>query len=231
MGRVQLWHQIPFARLGDNVFMEYIKTENGFDSLPNKNVDFGGGLGIPYHPEEDPLDLEAYKNTVIIPFKELVEKGGFANPNLKIEPGRFLSAEASIILAQINTVKDNGFKKFAGVNAGFNTLIRPTMYGSYHHIVKCNNENNKNLVTYDVAGPICESGDILGRERQLSELKEGEYLAILDAGAYGFTMSSPYNSRPRAAEILISEEKTFKIREAESYDDILKHQIIPDHLK
>ncbi|MHA1468239.1 MAG: diaminopimelate decarboxylase, partial [Promethearchaeota archaeon] len=181
-------------------------------------VDFGGGL-------------EAYKNTVIIPFKDLVEKGGFANLNLKIEPGRFLSAEASIILTQINTVKDNGFKKFAGVNAGFNTLIRPTMYGSYHHIVKCNNGDNKDLVTYDVAGPICESGDILGKERQLPELKEGDYLAILDAGAYGFTMSSPYNSRPRAAEILISGGKAFKIREAESYDDILKHQIIPDHLK
>ena len=194
-------------------------------------VDFGGGLGIPYRPEEDPLDLEAYKNTVIIPFKELVEKGGFTNPNLKIEPGRFLSAEASIILAQINTVKDNGFKKFAGVNAGFNTLIRPTMYGSYHHIVKCNNGDNKNLVTYDVAGPICESGDILGRQRQLPELNEGDFLAILDAGAYGFTMSSPYNSRPRPAEILINNGDTYLIREAETYDDLLNHQNLPNHLK
>jgi len=194
-------------------------------------VDFGGGLGIPYRPEEDPLDLEAYKNTVIIPFNEMVEKSGFDCPNLKIEPGRYLSAEASIILTQINTIKDNGFKKFAGVNAGFNTLIRPTMYGSYHHIVKCDSDDKTNLVTYDIAGPICESGDILGKERQLPELKEGDYLAILDTGAYGFTMSSPYNSRPRPAEILINNGNTYLIREAEIYDDLLNRQKIPYHLK
>jgi len=194
-------------------------------------VDFGGGLGIPYRPEEDPLDLDIYKDIVVGSFKELVEKGDFGEPTFKIEPGRFLSAEASIILAQINTVKDNGFKKFAGLDAGFNTLIRPTMYGSYHHIIPCYMSEERDKVVYDVAGPICESGDILGRERELPELKEEEYLAILDAGAYGFTMSSPYNSRPRAAEILINDGKMIKIREAETYDDILKHQTIADHLK
>lgn len=194
-------------------------------------VDFGGGLGIPYRPEEDPLDLDLYKNIVVKRFKEMVEKGELGEPIFKIEPGRYLSAEASIILAQINTIKNNGYKMFAGLNAGFNTLIRPTMYGSYHHIIKCEEKNHGKLVKYDITGPICESGDILGKERELPELKEEEFLAILDAGAYGFTMSSPYNSRPRPAEILINNGTSHIIREAETYNDLLNHQIIPNHLK
>ena len=87
------------------------------------------------------------------------------------------------------------------------------------------------MTTYDVAGPICESGDILGKKRELPQLLEGDYLAILDAGAYGLTMSSPYNSRPRPAEVLVNEGKDYLVREAESLDDLLRHQVIPDHLK
>ncbi|MFX1312945.1 MAG: diaminopimelate decarboxylase family protein, partial [Promethearchaeota archaeon] len=132
---------------------------------------------------------------------------------------------------QINTIKDNGYKLFAGVDAGFNTLIRPTMYGSYHHIMKCTKDEKDNILKYDIAGPICESGDILGKERELTKLKEGDYLAILDTGAYGYSMSSNYNSRPRPAEILMSNGHIFKIREAENYEDLLKSQIIPEHLK
>lgn len=194
-------------------------------------VDFGGGLGIPYRPEESPLDLEIYRDVVIQPFKELVAEGNVGEPTFKIEPGRYLVAESSIILAQVNTIKNNGYKLFAGVNAGFNTLIRPTMYGSYHHIIPCNKKSKEDKLKYDIAGPICESGDILGRERLSPELKEGDILAILDTGAYGFTMSSPYNSRPRPAEILINNGTPYTIREAESYDDLLKLQTIPDHLK
>ncbi|MHA1438763.1 MAG: diaminopimelate decarboxylase [Promethearchaeota archaeon] len=194
-------------------------------------VDFGGGLGIPYRPEENPLDLEAYKRIVVKRFKNLVEKGTIGEPVLKIEPGRYLSAEASILLTQINTIKFNGYKWFAGVDAGFNTLIRPVLYGSYHHIIPCVIDEGRKKIVYDIAGPICESGDILGKERELHTLKEEDYLAILDTGAYGFTMSSSYNSRPRPAEILVNQGKIFKIREAETYDDLLRQQIIPDHLK
>jgi len=194
-------------------------------------VDFGGGLGIPYKPDQDPLDLEIYKDIVVGRFKKLVEMADLGEPLLKIEPGRFLVGEASIILAQINTIKDNGYKLFAGVDAGFNTLIRPTMYGSYHHIIPCTRDVSKPIKKYDIAGPICESGDILGKERELRELSEEEYLAILDAGAYGFTMSSPYNSRPRPSEILIKDGKSYKIRKAESFEDLLRLQIIPEHLK
>ncbi|MFW9896733.1 MAG: diaminopimelate decarboxylase, partial [Candidatus Thorarchaeota archaeon] len=194
-------------------------------------IDFGGGLGIPYRPEEEPLDLGIYKDVVVEKFKNLTEREDFGEPRFIIEPGRYLSAESSIILAQINTVKDNGYKKFVGINAGFNTLIRPTMYGSYHHIIPCLENKERDMTKYDVVGPICESGDIIGKERLLTELKEEEYLAILDAGAYGFVMSSFYNSRPRPAEILINNGKTFKIREEETYEDLFRNQILPEHLK
>ncbi|MFW9825964.1 MAG: diaminopimelate decarboxylase [Candidatus Thorarchaeota archaeon] len=194
-------------------------------------VDFGGGLGIPYRPEEEPLNLEIYTDVVIKRFRSMVEKGDLGEPRLIIEPGRYLSAEASIILTQINTIKDNGYKMFAGIDAGFNTLIRPTMYGSYHHIIPCREEKERSMIKYDVVGPICESGDVIGKERELPELREGEYLAILDTGAYGFSMSNPYNSRPRPAEILIARGQTFEIRERETFYDLIKHQKIPDHLK
>ncbi len=194
-------------------------------------VDFGGGLGIPYHPEQDPIDLNIYSEIVFTRFKEIVEKGEIGEPFLFIEPGRYISAESSIILTQINTIKDNGYKLFAGLDAGFNTLIRPTLYGSYHHIIVCNQRNKEKILKYDIVGPICESGDILGKERDLPELNEGDYLAILDAGAYGFTMSSSYNSRPRPAELLINDGNIFKIRNEETFDDLIRNQIVPDYLK
>ena len=194
-------------------------------------VDFGGGLGIPYHPETDPLDLNRYSDIVIKKFKENIENGEIGEPYIFIEPGRYISAESNILLTQVNTIKDNGFKLFAGIDAGFNTLIRPTLYGSYHHIIVCDERDKEENSKYDIVGPICESGDIFGKERVLPELSEGDYLTILDAGAYGFTMSSPYNSRPRPAEILINDGNTFKIREEETYDDLLKNQIVPDYLK
>jgi diaminopimelate decarboxylase len=194
-------------------------------------IDFGGGLGIPYRPEEDPLNLESYKNLVIKPFINLVKTEGLGEPLFKIEPGRYLSAESTILLTQINTIKDNGFKLFAGVNAGFNTLIRPTLYNSYHHIIPCDLKGKEQYKEYDIVGPICESGDVLGKERKLKELKEEDYLAILDAGAYGFVMSSPYNSRPRPAEVLINNKEIYEIRRAETFDDLLNAQKIPEHLK
>ena len=194
-------------------------------------IDFGGGLGIPYLPSEEPLDFNIYRDVVIKPFKKLIISEDIGKPIFKIEPGRYLTAESSILLTQINTIKNNGYKLFAGVDAGFNTLLRPTLYNSYHHIISCNKKSRESTLTYDITGPICESGDILGKNRELNKLEEKDILAVLDVGAYGFTMSSSYNSRPRSSEFLINDGKIFKIREKESLDDLLKLQIIPDHLK
>jgi len=194
-------------------------------------VDFGGGFGIPYHPNEEPFNFDLYKELVLIPFIDLIENGYIGQPVLKIEPGRFLTAESTILATKINTIKDNGYKRFVGVDAGFNTLIRPVLYGSYHHIIPCFRSETAKTMKYDIAGPICESGDILGKDREIFELNEGDILAILDTGAYGYTMSSCYNSRPRAAEVLLSNGKSYIIREAETYEDLLQNQKVPDHLK
>jgi diaminopimelate decarboxylase len=194
-------------------------------------IDFGGGIGIPYRPSEDPFNLTLYSDIVLKPCIDLIRNNEIGTPVLKIEPGRFLTAESTILVTQINTIKDNGYKNFAGVDAGFNTLIRPTLYGSYHHIIPCIKREKEKTEIYDIVGPICESGDILGRNRETVELKEGDFLAVLDAGAYGFVMSSCYNSRPRAAEILLSNGKPYEIRSAETYDDLIMKQTIPDHLK
>ena len=212
-------------------FLSIIKDLNRSLNIKFEFIDFGGGLGIPYRPTENPLDLEVYKDVVIKKFKKTVKTENIGEPFLFIEPGRFISAEASILLAQINTIKDNGYKRFAGVNAGFNTLIRPTMYGSYHHILVCDKASKEKSLEYDITGPICESGDVLGKARILPKLNEGDFLAIIDAGAYGFTMSSRYNDRPKPAEILINNGESYLVREAETYDDLFRHQKIPDHLK
>ena len=214
-----------------NKFIGIIKKIIEILDIKFEFIDFGGGLGISYRPEEEPLDLNKYREVVIDPFKNLVKSEKISEPVFKIEPGRYLTAESSILLTQINTVKNNGHKLFAGVDAGFNTLLRPTLYNSYHHIISCNIKGREKTLTYDVTGPICESGDILGKNRELKKLEEKDILAILDVGAYGFTMSSTYNSRPRPSEILINNGKIHKIREAESLDDLLKLQKIPDHLK
>ncbi len=212
-------------------FLEIINKISKSLGIQFEFVDFGGGIGIPYHPEENTIDLKKYSEIILNRFKEMVEKGEIGDPFLFIEPGRYISSESGIILTQINTIKNNGFKLFAGIDAGFNTLIRPALYGSYHHIIACKEKNNEKILKYDIVGPICESGDVLGKEREIPELEEGDYLAILDAGAYGYTMSSPYNSRPRSAEFLINKGNVHKIRNNETFDDLIRDQAIPDHLK
>jgi diaminopimelate decarboxylase len=194
-------------------------------------VDFGGGFGIPYSPDEEPFNFDLYKELVLSPFISLIERNDIGTPTIKIEPGRFLTAESTILVTQINTIKDNGYKRFAGVDAGFNTLIRPMLYGSYHHVIPCIKKKKNKLFKYDVVGPICESGDVLAKNREMEELNERDVLVILDAGAYGYTMSSCYNARPRAAEILLANKKSYLIRKAETYDDLLQAQKVPDYLK
>jgi diaminopimelate decarboxylase len=132
----------------------------------------------------------------------------------------------------VNTVKTTPFKKFVGVDAGFNTLIRPTMYGSYHHMLVANKLGSpKEEETYDVVGPICESGDALALDRRLPKIEEGDLLAVLNAGAYGFAMSSQYNARPRAAEVLVKNGKYTLVRERETFDDLLSGQRVAEWLK
>jgi len=188
-------------------------------------IDIGGGFGVPYKPENKDLDLKEFSEKIVAPFKSKVKEYGLGKPFLCVEPGRYLVSDASILLTTVNTIKTTPSKKFVGVDAGFNTLIRPTMYGSYHPILVANKVSKAvDKETYDVVGPICESGDALARDRNLPHIKEGDLLAVLNVGAYGFSMSSQYNSRPRAAEVIIRQGKAVLARKRENLDDLINSQ-------
>jgi diaminopimelate decarboxylase len=187
-------------------------------------VDMGGGLGVPYKPEENELDLCVFSKRILSLFKKRIVEYNLGTPFFCLEPGRYLVSDASILLTSVNTLKVTPFKKFIGVDAGFNTLVRPSMYGSYHHVLVANKLTSPKKEIYDVVGPICESGDVLARDRRLPKIEEGDLLAILNAGAYGFAMSSQYNSRPRAAEVMIKNRKCLLVRKRETFESLVSNQ-------
>jgi len=187
-------------------------------------IDLGGGLGVPYQPSDKALDLSDFVSKVVLLFKSKVKEYRLGKPFLCIEPGRYLVCDASILLTTVNTVKVAPHRKFIGVDSGFNTLVRPIMYGSYHQVLVADKLNAKHTEVFDVVGPICESGDVLAKDRELPLVAEGDVLAILNAGAYGFSMSSQYNSRPRAAEVMIRQGKPVLVREREQFQDLLTSQ-------
>jgi diaminopimelate decarboxylase len=187
-------------------------------------IDIGGGFGVPYHPNDKAFDLPEFVSKVISLFKSKVKEYKLGKPFLCIEPGRYIICDASILLTTVNTIKITSTRKFVGVDSGFNTLARPAIYGSYHHILVANKLNSKKTQVFDVVGPLCESGDILAKERELPPIVEGDILAILNAGAYGFSMSSQYNSRPRAAEVMIRQGKPVLVRDREQFQDLLTSQ-------
>ncbi|MBM4400937.1 MAG: hypothetical protein FJ045_03195 [Crenarchaeota archaeon] len=187
-------------------------------------VDMGGGLGVSYKPEDKELDLALFSEEVLSLFKSRIDEYNLGEPFFCVEPGRYLVCDASILLTAVNTVKVTPFKKFVGIDAGFNTLVRPTMYGSYHQVLVANNLDAPEKETYDVVGPICESGDALAKDRRLPKIQEGDLLAVLNAGAYGYAMSSQYNARPRAAEVLVKKGTYTLVREREQLDDLVSGQ-------
>ncbi|AEG19401.1 diaminopimelate decarboxylase [Methanobacterium paludis] len=192
-------------------------------------IDFGGGIGIPYEPEESKLDIDLFAQKIVDLFKEKLGEYDLGKPTMCIEPGRYIVGDSSYLLTRVNTVKQS-YRKFAGVDAGFNTLLRPTMYGSYHHIVVADKPGAEPTQTLDIAGDVCESGDLFARDRPMPDIGEGDLLAILNAGAYSFSMSSQYNSRPRPAEVLVKNGEADVIRERETFADVLAKQNVPVRL-
>jgi diaminopimelate decarboxylase len=187
-------------------------------------IDIGGGFGVPYKPEDQELDVIAFSNKVVNLFKNKVKEYGLGKPFLFVEPGRYIVADSTILVTKVNTVKVTPAHKYIGVDAGFNTLVRPTMYGSYHQILVANKLDTTDKEVFDVAGPVCESGDLLAKDRELPLVDEGDILAILNAGAYGYSMSSQYNSRPRACEVMIRAGKPVIVREREQLKDLMTNQ-------
>ncbi len=205
--------------------VEQVKVELGLDL---DFVDIGGGLGIPYREDDtapSPKDLA----DIILPiFKRRCQEIG-VSPELIREPGRYVVADSTVLLCRVNTVK-RAYKNFVGTDVGFNLLARPVMYGSYHRILLANKMDLPATETYTVVGPICESGDILGEDRSLAMIEKGDILALLDAGAYGFSMSSQYNQRPRCAEVILSNGNIELMRAEETVGDLIVKQKIPDRL-
>lgn len=185
-----------------------------------KFLDFGGGFSIPYHPKEKRFALEKFGQKATMLFQEFCKEYG-KNLDMYFEPGRYCVAEAGTLFCTVTTVKQRGKKMLVGVDTGFNHLVRPTMYGSYHHII--NLTSNRVIKKYDVYGNICESGDCFGKDRNIAEIQEGDILAILDTGAYCFSMASEYNSRPLPAEVLIKDGKAMLIRKRGTFWDIVRN--------
>lgn len=193
-------------------------------------VDIGGGFGIPYAAEEKELDINSVGRKVCQKFKEKIEQYHLNQPYLVAEPGRYLICDAGILLTQVHSIK-NGYKKFVGVDAGMNTLIRPMLYNAYHEILLANKMNAKPWEKVNIVGPICENTDQFAKDRIMPKIKEGDLLAILNVGAYGFGMGSQYNNRPRAAEVLVNNGRHELIRKRENFDDLVRCVVIPKRLK
>jgi diaminopimelate decarboxylase len=177
-----------------------------------KYLDLGGGLGITYNEETPPHPEELGK--------ALVESLKDLDVTLILEPGRVIAGNTGILVTEVQYTKTNEGKNFVIVDAAMNDLVRPSLYGSYHRIAPVRESNGEEM-TADVVGPICESGDFLAKNRTFPKVAQGDLLAAFSTGAYGFVMSSQYNSRPRAAEIMVEGDKHVLIRKREVYNDLV----------
>lgn len=223
----QILDTAPFTEAVDKM-MDLVEKISGL-GINLKFVDMGSGLGIPYMKNEGQTPTPHDHAKAILPIFEERTKDIGISPKLVLEPGRFIVADTTILLTRINTVK-RAARNFVGVDAGFNLLVRPAMYDSYHHVVVANKAGSPVEDTYTIVGPICETGDIFAKDRTLPHLEKGDLIALLDAGAYGFSMSSQYNGRPRCAEVLVKNGEADIIRSREDFMDLLAGQKLPARL-
>ena len=206
-----------------------LKADLGTDL---KFIDFGGGLGIPYRPDERELGPDRLASRVVPIIEGAVKKHRLTKPTLVFEPGRYLVADASVLLARVGYSKERrGMPTWVAVDAGMNALIRPALYGAYHHIEVANRMRAKHTELVNVAGPICESGDFLGKERRLPAVEQGDLVAVFDVGAYGLAMSSQHSAQPRPAMVLVNSGRAEVVRQRESFEDLTRLDRIPRWLK
>ena len=187
--------------------------------IPLAHIDIGGGLGVRYQNEQT-LSVGDY-------MAELLPLLAQRNETLILEPGRSITANAGVLLTRVQYLKSNDHKNFAIVNAAMNDMLRPSLYQAWMDIQPISTHSDSEEKVYDVVGPVCESGDFLGKDRTLS-ISEGDYLCLFSAGSYGFVMSSNYNSRPRVAEIMVAGEQVHLIRQRETLRDLVRgEQLLP----
>ena len=207
-----------FAEITDKLMLIAGKVFNKLGITP-EYVDIGGGFGIPYSDNENEIDLDETAKLVTEKFIETNRKFGFGTPVLRLEPGRFITGNAGILVSKV-TGKKSSYRNYLGVDAGMNSLLRPALYSASHRIETPFTEKRE-LKSTDVCGRICENSDIFSRNIMLPELKEGDVVVFKDAGAYGFVMSSNYNGRPLPAEIAIKNNEPVYIRKSLSPEEMV----------
>ena len=198
-----------------------LETANHFPNL--KYIDLGSGFKVPYQPGDPETEVDLLGKKVEQVFKQF-EKDTGKKLEVWFEPGKYLVSQAGYFVVKANVIKQTPATVFAGVNSGFNHLIRPMMYEAYHHIENISNSNGPERI-YTVVGNICET-DTFAWDRKINEIKEGDYLVFYNAGAYGFEMSSNFNSRLKPAEVLVNDGKPKLIRRRDEFEDLLKNQVI-----
>ncbi|MBL7068943.1 MAG: diaminopimelate decarboxylase [Candidatus Omnitrophica bacterium] len=216
----QITHSRPYVRALRRVYAFIKKAPRNLQYL-----NIGGGLGIVYGNER-PQTAHRFAKAVLPIIKKTKLK-------LILEPGRFVAGNSGILVTKVLYVKESLNKRFVIIDAGMNDMVRPSFYGAYHNIqpvVRKSHGRAPHMVV-DVVGPVCESGDFLAKNRRLPMVIEGDILAVMGAGAYGYTMSSNYNSRPRAAEVMVIRDRFYTIREREIYRDLIKGEVIPRELR
>jgi len=207
-------------------FIEAVtKLANIFTELKSKNIDLthfdiGGGMGVVYH-EEQPFTPDELAQALLPILKPL-------NCNISFEPGRYLTANGGVLLTEVLYTKMNHDKNFIIVDASMTDLLRPSLYGAYHHIQPVMLNNREDIIA-DIVGPVCESGDFLAKGREISKCEAGNKLAVMSAGAYGMVMASNYNGRRRPAEVIVDKDKFYIARSRETYEHLLyDEKIIPE---
>ena len=225
----QITEATPFVAAIERIvpLIETLKSRH-----PIEFFSVGGGLGIAYESSiasgrgdwwtgnrTHPLTISDYASAIVPPLKKI-------GLQILLEPGRLLVGNAGILLTRVRYLKETAQKKFAIVDAGMNDLIRPALYGSYHEIVPAN-RSSANTSKIDIVGPVCESGDFFAQDRQMPDLKPGDLLAVMSAGAYGFVMASNYNSRMLPAEALVRGDQLSLIRERQTFEDLTRGEVDP----
>jgi diaminopimelate decarboxylase len=220
----QLTELAPFAEAFERVAL--LIGELRADGHSILSADLGGGLGVPYRQSNSPPPLpDAYAETVARVFGKL-------DVSLILEPGRLIAANAGILLSRVIYAKDAEHKKFLIIDAGMNDFMRPALYDAYHEIVPVAEPlPDAAVIRYDVVGPVCETTDLFGRDRELPAMKSGDLIAILSAGAYGAVMSSAYNARPPAAEVLVKGNAWSIVRQRISDDELVGFDRLPHWLE
>jgi len=214
----QLTDAAPFTAACDRLLLLLEELES--QGIKIHHLDLGGGLGITYG-DETPPSPAAYA-------KALLDKLGGRGFTIILEPGRAIAGNAGVMLTQVEYLKSNDHKNFAIVDAGMNDLLRPSLYSAWQAIIPVQQGSKAETKTYDIVGPVCETGDFIGKARELA-LEQGDLLAVRSSGAYGFSMSSTYNSRPRCAEVMVDGDKRYLIRRRETIEALYHGEtILPD---